>query len=89
MLFKNCKQKTLEKMYEELNTYDYDSPQAARISENIERLEKSEDFRSKLTPDAVFSGLISLGGIVLIILAEGSELYLGGTKAWNFLKKNK
>jgi hypothetical protein len=92
MLFSNDnseKNEALERQYKLLADAEPGSEEALRIANTIETLEKSDTYRLRLSPDAVFGGLMSLGGIVLIVLAEGKDVFLSGTKAWNNVPRPK
>lgn len=92
MLFGNNdskKDEALERQYELLEDAAPGSEEALRIANTIETLEKSDTYGPHLSPDAVFSGLVSLGGILLIVIAEGQDVFLNGTKAWNNIPRPK
>lgn len=86
---KSRSEETLEKLYDQLDEQDPGSPEAMRIADTIESIEKANSYKPHLSPDAVFSGLASVGGILIIVLAEGKDIFMGATKAWSNVPRPK
>ena len=87
---KSVSEKCLESMYAELDKMgDRTTPEAMRLTESTQNLEKAKHEKPSLSPDAILAAVSSLGGIVLILLAESEGTYLSGTKAWSQLMKIK
>lgn len=87
---KSMSDRVLESMYAELDRMeDRTTPEAMRLTESIQNLEKAKHEKPSLSPDAILAAASSLGGIVLILLAESDGAYLSGTKAWSMITKIK
>lgn len=80
---KDHSDEVLETLYTQLEKAMPGSEEALRIANSIESLEKAKGNRLHLSPDTIFSGLISIAGIGLILFTEGKDVFISNTKAWN------
>ena len=81
--------KVIADAIEELHSMNADSPEYARVVEQLEKLNKiaNSNKRDKLSPDAVAGIVANLGGILLILSHE--QTHAIATKALGFVAKLK
>ena len=65
------------------------SEEQVNLARSIKKIEEAKNNKHHLSPDTVFTGLISLAGIGAILFVEGKDIFLGGSKAWMFINKPK
>lgn len=71
-----------------LATLDPESEDYRRVLENVEKTHSLRRKPFRVSPDTLFTGLISIGSIVAILKAE-ERGYLLTTKAANYIPKPK